>query len=404
MSEELSHEEWMKIIQSIDSKTRKVHFEKFLEEKMSGEKLIQLLNYDQKTKQEILQDRNTFKWTCAYGDKVLLKELWSNKVVYDEFTAIQACIMNSRLDNLCFLEEMGFSLYLDTHLNQLLSRSLQNNYNMNIVLKYLKNLDKISLLEITIKKIKESDWSNIPEIYKKESIFFPFLEIYKKEDLHSMRSSIYQKAISFASKEIWELLYIKNYQEIKNFFQKTDINTISFPYDYFYNPKNVKDFCEVLAYLIEKKLIDSKKINIENIISIIRIDANLTNQLIEKQNISKMKCKKIITNLFIDFHRWNDILYILENKKLCEIYQKMKDKDKIDIFNKLYEIKSYSSVILEKEYTNIVNFLYNHFSLKEHINMLYDQNLQEMYHIENQKNKLEQALILEKNVTKKIKI
>ena len=179
---------------------------------------------------------------------------------------------------------------------------------------------------------------------------------------------------------------------------------VSFPYDYFYNPKNVKDFCEVLAYLIEKKLVDSKKINIENIISIIRVDANLTNQLIEKQNISKMKCKKIITNLFIDFHRWNDILYILENKKLCEIYQKMKDKDKIDIFNKLYEIKSYSSVILEKEYTNIVNFLYNHFSLKEHINMLYDQNLQEMYHIENQKNKLEQALILEKNVTKKIKI
>lgn len=403
MSEVLSDEEWMNIIQSIEPKTRKVHFEKYLEEKMSGEKLIQLLNYDQKTKQEILQDQNTFKWACAYGDKVLLKELWDNKVVYDEFTAIQACIINSRLDNLCFLEEKGFSLYLDTHLNQLLSRSLQNNYNMKIVLKYLENLDKISLWEITIKKIKESDWNNIPEVYKKASIFFNFLELYKKEDL-PMRSSIYQKAISFASKELWELLYIKNHKEIKNFFQKTDINMVSFPYDYFYNPKNVKDFCEVLAYLIEKKLVDSKKINIENIISIIRVDANLTNQLIEKQNISKMKCKKIITNLFIDFHHWNDILYILKNQKLCEVYQKMKAKDKVDIFNKLYEINSYSSVVLEKEYTKIIHFLFNHFALKEDINMLYDQNLQEMYHIENQRDRLEQELILENNLTKKIKI
>lgn len=146
----LNKEQWIIYIQSLETKHLQIYFEKYLEEEVPSDYLIQLLHLNQEVKESILKDKNTFKWTCAYGDTILLEELWKEKVVYDEFNAVQACIINSRFNNLCFLEEKCFDLYTDHHLNELLSRGLQNNYDFRILIKYLKKIPDIELFKIKI--------------------------------------------------------------------------------------------------------------------------------------------------------------------------------------------------------------------------------------------------------------
>lgn len=82
----------------------------------------------------------------------------------------------------------------------------------------------------------------------------------------------------------------------------------------------------------------------------------------------------------------------------------MNEKDQIDIFNKIFEIKIHSSSIVEASYQKISSFFCKYFKNISNGENIFDSNIKKIIKIENKKNYLYKELKEPSKIIKKIKI
>lgn len=136
-------------------------FHSLLENHIPFEYLKQTIEYDEKSKEEILNHPDTFKWACAFGQPYLLMYL-HDKVKYHNIPgSINATFINYRLDNLKVLELLGYEkeIYTEPNFCQAISRADQAGCSLNIVDYFLINIDKFKpFTKYVYDRLKEKDW------------------------------------------------------------------------------------------------------------------------------------------------------------------------------------------------------------------------------------------------------
>jgi hypothetical protein len=103
---------------------------------------------------EIKQNKDLFKWAAAFHGKELINFLYENMEVKDEFGAVNAAIINFRLDNLKALSELGINVFNEKNFCQAINRSNQPK-SPDIVNYYLENKDKFEISDYGVSKLKE---------------------------------------------------------------------------------------------------------------------------------------------------------------------------------------------------------------------------------------------------------
>lgn len=136
-------------------------FHTLLESGFSFNHLKEIIEYDEKGKENILSDENTFKWACAFGDKDLIVYLHDKVNVHNIAGAITATFLQYRLDNLITLEELGYEkeIYTEPNLCQAISRANQVGCGLNIVEYLFNNLVKFPKLSSYVwKELENQKW------------------------------------------------------------------------------------------------------------------------------------------------------------------------------------------------------------------------------------------------------
>jgi hypothetical protein len=105
-------------------------------------------------KDEIKKNEDLFKWAAAFHGKQLINFLYLNMEVKNEQGAVNAAIINFRLDNLQALNELGINIFSEKHFCQAIGRSHQPNKS-DIIEYYLENRDKFQITEYGNQKLKE---------------------------------------------------------------------------------------------------------------------------------------------------------------------------------------------------------------------------------------------------------
>lgn len=110
--------------------------------------LKEIIEYEEKGKQEILSSEDTFKWACAFGEPELIVYLNDKVKEHNINGAIQATISQYRLDNLKTLVSLGYEkeIYREPNLCQAISTASMVGGGLVIVDYLLRNRKKFPLL------------------------------------------------------------------------------------------------------------------------------------------------------------------------------------------------------------------------------------------------------------------
>lgn len=113
-------------------------------EKRFPASLIKDLFTEHSNKDEIKKNEDLFKWTAAFHGKELINFLYLNMDIKNEQGAVNAAIINFRLDNLKALNDLGINVFNEKNFCQAIARSNQPS-SSDIVEYYLENKDKFEI-------------------------------------------------------------------------------------------------------------------------------------------------------------------------------------------------------------------------------------------------------------------
>jgi ankyrin repeat protein len=133
--------------------------EQIIEKQYNSNLIIDLYNSaPDKQKEEFKNHPDLFKWAAAYQFPEVIKFFHKELNVKDEQGAINAAIINFRLDNLKTLVSLGINVFTDKYFCQAIKRSYQPQQS-DIVEYYLDNKDKFEMTDFSkdllIKQHKE---------------------------------------------------------------------------------------------------------------------------------------------------------------------------------------------------------------------------------------------------------
>lgn len=165
-SKNIKNKDWNKDWKSLLKESKKngilrLCFHTLLEESYSFELLKEIIEYDEKGKKEILNDVNTFKFACAFGNNYLIIYLNDKVKEHNIAGAINATFMQYRVDNLHTLELLGYKkeIYTEANLCQAISRANQVGCSLNIVEYLFNNLENLSTISTYVKtQLENQDW------------------------------------------------------------------------------------------------------------------------------------------------------------------------------------------------------------------------------------------------------
>lgn len=101
-----------------------------------------------KQTEELKNNLNLFKWAAAFNSKETIDFFHKNLTAIDEDGAINAAIINFRLDNLQALTALGINVFTDKNFCQAIQRSYQPR-SSKIIEYYLENKDKFHMTEFS---------------------------------------------------------------------------------------------------------------------------------------------------------------------------------------------------------------------------------------------------------------
>lgn len=136
-------------------------FHTLLENRIPFEYLKEVIEYDEKAKEDIFNHDDTFKWSCAFGQPYLLMYLNDKVKNHNIPGSVNATFINYRLDNLKVLEVLGHEkqIYTEPNFCQAISRADQVGCGLNIVEYFLNNIDKFKpFSKYVFNELKQKDW------------------------------------------------------------------------------------------------------------------------------------------------------------------------------------------------------------------------------------------------------
>lgn len=399
------------LINSKENKSLVLTFHTLLESYFPFEILKDVINYDEKGKEEILTNENTFKWSCAFGNKYLL--LYLNDKIKEEnkhiASSVNAAIMQYRVDNIQALSLMGYEkeVFTEPAILQSISRSQQTGAGLNIVDYYFKNKQKWKMTPYIDSRLEECCFYNLSSMINYEHTFDYFFNKYrdiKNEKIAKDIPEIINKLIFKNKIENIDIFYKSIYKnEVINYFKKPQLMLNNLRLDYKNEDSLLREDENKLNKIIEAypELIkaDDIKLWMMNDQSL-----NLKRWIEEKRKLKTNEIKKsfidLSANIFcfeylISKININKVKFNLaESVKLLNNYYEQIKYDEID-----YSIDS-KYVELGKKLLVKENFYEYKEELKAHI---YDEKLLDIISKEIFKNQLENKLESKKE-TKKLKI
>lgn len=299
--------------------------ETLLEKDVSNECITQIFNF---TKEYVKDNENLFKWACAFRHPQIIELFFDNLTIKPEEPAINASIINFRLENLICLEMLGFDIYKEKYFAQTIARSYQNR-KINIIHYYIKNLNKFPGNEISaysLKQLSEHDFV-LDNAFKIGSI--KIIDFFLKEPI--LREAFEKQMEKNVSGWLYSCIAQKTPQLL--------IKLLSLSNEY---PLIIKSFKKISQDLLIGAFRENK---IQNILCLLNIEKYLNKEINSSNNISKtinkkfnIKAPKInaqCLEYFISGDELNNLKMFLEG----ENYQKFLDK-KIDyeyLLNKAIE-------------------------------------------------------------------
>lgn len=174
--------------------TIRLLLEQMIEKKFPTFLIKELFNLHS-DKNEIKKNEDLFKWAAAFHSKQLINFLYLNMDVKNEQGAVNAAIINFRLDNLEALNELGINVFSEKHFCQAIGRSHQPR-SSEIVEYYLDNKHKFKITEYSKQKLQEHteliDW-----VIKKED--FDKVKYLIEQGVGVNRGSLLKEACSDGS-------------------------------------------------------------------------------------------------------------------------------------------------------------------------------------------------------------
>lgn len=343
-----------------DSLAANVLLETLLEKNVSNECITQIFNF---TKEHVKDNENLFKWACAFRHPEIIQLFFDNLNIKPEEPAINASIINFKLENLICLEMLGFDIYKEKYFSQAIARSYQNR-KINIIHYYIKNLNKFSTNEISVyslKQLSEHDFV-LDNAFKIGSI--KMIDWFLKEPI---LKEAFEKQME---KNVSGWLYSCITQKTPQLFLK--LLNLSDKY-----PTILKNFKKIENDLLVGAFRENK---IQNILCLLNIDKYLYKEINSSNNISQTTNKKYnikapkinaqCLEYFIIDDKLNNLKMFLEGKKFQKYLDKKIDyeylltkaieEDKLEIFDYLSQLeKNPLNLIKEDQKTeeNKIEFL-----------------------------------------------
>lgn len=385
---------WSSLLKNAkESNSLALCFHTLLEKEFSFSNLKEIIEYDENGKKEILNDENTFKWACAYGNKYLIIYLNDKVNTHNIPGAINATFLQYRLDNLQTLELLGYEkeIYTEPNLCQAISRANQVNCGLDIVEYLLQRIDKFPKLSSYVwNELEKQEW-----LYKiKDGQHTKTLET-----LLSLKSDKIKKEILNHCNDIMGIALVENKVEILNQVMKSYIRKDFVEYYQKIKNKNLKENLSVdennnVQFIIETypeliKHADIKLFMMNN--RSLKIDELIKS----KRTLTQTEIKKSFIELSKDESCLNRLLTIVPDFD----YKKFKISEAIKIVNQLYEAKKYDEIDYEYdgEYMSfnrnilLKNKDFNEY--KEEIRqVIYDEKMYDLVYKEQIKNNLENKL------------
>lgn len=386
-------------------------FHTLLESYFPFEVLKNVIEYDEDGKEQILTNENTFKWSCAFGNKYLL--LYLNEKIDEKdkniASSVNAAIMQYRVDNVHTLVLMGYEkeVFTENAVLQAISRSRQTGAGLNIVDYLLRNKDKWKMSEYIEKKLEEDCFFDLSDMVDFSHSFHYFFNKYreiKNEKITKDIDEIINKLIYKNKIEDIEIIYNSVYKkEVEKYFSKPK---------YILNNLNLDIKNEdTLLYEDEEKL--NKIINLypslvkDSDIKLWMMNSNslsLKKWIENKRQLKTNEIKKAFIDLSTNHTCFEYLISTIDIQKL-----KFNLAEGVKLLNNYYEQIKYDEIEynVDSEYVKLAKKLlirdnYNEYKdeLKEY---LYDQELINLINKEMFMKNLEDKLS-DKAITKKSKI
>lgn len=158
-------EDWKKLSEA-NNYNRYAAFvmEQMIENRFPSILIKELFNLNSNNK-EILNNPDIFKWSAAFHFGPLIEFFYKNLNIKDEDGAINAAIINGRLDNLKTLEKLGLNVFSEKHFCQVMNRDISIGRS-NIFEYYIDNIDKVEITEYANKILQKHDYliDRCPEV------------------------------------------------------------------------------------------------------------------------------------------------------------------------------------------------------------------------------------------------
>lgn len=387
--------DWEKLLKKCQiDQTLTLCFHTLLEEYFPFEYLKKVIEYDEKGKESILNDENTFKWACAFGHRYLIVYLNDKVKEHNIIGAIGATFRQYRVDNLQILALLGYEkeIYTEPNLCQAISRANQSGCSLDIVEYLFERFEKFpTLSNYVFNELEKQDW--LDKIIEKNYIttFCMLLNLNSEKfnkDVIDKTDDIIINALRYNNINLIEEIMSSPIKE--KFIEKFNKNKNDILKEYLFIDKNKN----VIETIIEKypELLKHNEIKLW-----MMNNHSLTiNELIEKnRKIPLGEMKKAIIQLSKDEECFDRLLKIYPDMD----YKKFSLQEIVKISNNLYENKKHDSI----DYSYDGDYMqYNRKILlgnkdfkeyeEEIREVIYDEKMYNLLYKEHLKNNLEEKL------------
>lgn len=148
--------DWISLKESVKDNVSDIRFlmEQFVEKKFPTSMIKELFVLNPNNEQ-IKNHPDLFKWAAAFHSEPLIRFFHENLNTKDEEGAINAAIINYRLDNLKTLKKLGINVFSEKHFCQAIQRSYQLN-SSEIVDYYVLYVNKFETTEYSKNILNEN--------------------------------------------------------------------------------------------------------------------------------------------------------------------------------------------------------------------------------------------------------